>query len=109
MTVRRPPPLPPPYYTMGEGEGGGPRRAHGAGRRGNPPPGSSEGGVPPSWGFYKGAGPLVRVGEAGFRAEPARKGGILEQDVNRPSGEPARLGAVKHAAKCVAAANPRLQ
>ena len=35
------------------------------------PPGSSEGGVPPSWGFYKGAGPLVRVGEAGSRAEPA--------------------------------------
>ena len=28
------------------------------------PPGSSEGGVPPAWGFYKGAGPLVRVGEA---------------------------------------------
>jgi len=35
-------------------------------------------GCAPSWGFYKGAGPLVRVGEAGFRAEPARKGGILE-------------------------------
>ena len=48
--------------------------------------------VPPSWGFYKGADPLVRVDEAGSRAEPARKGGILEQDVNRPSGEPARLG-----------------
>jgi hypothetical protein len=42
------------------------------------PPGSSEGGVPPSWGFYKGAGPLVRVDEAGFWAEPARAGGILE-------------------------------
>ena len=108
MTVRRPPSLTLPH-TMGEGEGGGPRRARGAGRRGTPPPGSSEGGVPPSWGFYKGAGPLVRVGEAGSRAEPARKGGILEQDVNRPSGEPVRLGAVKHAAKCVAAANPRLQ
>src|SRR6185436_13012652 len=42
------------------------------------PPGSSEGGAPPSWGFYKGAGPLVRVGEAGFWAEPTREGGILE-------------------------------
>ena len=31
-------------------------------------------GVPPSWGFYKGAGPLVEVGEAGFRAEPATGG-----------------------------------
>ena len=54
------------------------RRARGAARRGNATPGSSEGGVPPSWGFYKGAGPLVRVGEAGFWAEPTRKGGILE-------------------------------
>ena len=49
------------------------RRARGAARRGNTTPGSSEGGVPPSWGFYKGAGPLVRVGEAGFWAEPARR------------------------------------
>jgi len=54
------------------------RQARGAVRRGNTPPGSSEGGVPPSWGFYKGAGPLVGVGEAGFRAEPAREGSILE-------------------------------
>jgi len=37
------------------------------------PPGSSEGGAPPSWGFYKGAGPLVRVGEAGSRAGPERE------------------------------------
>ncbi len=50
-------------------------RSREAGQR---PAGSSEGGVPPSWGFYKGAGPLVRVGEAGFRAEPTREGGILE-------------------------------
>jgi hypothetical protein len=65
------------------------RQARGVARRGNTPPGSSEGGVPPSWGFYKGAGTLVEVGEAGFRAEPTREGGILEQDVDRPSGEPA--------------------
>jgi hypothetical protein len=51
-------------------------------QRGNTPPGSSEGGVPPSWGFYKGAGTLVGVGEAGFRAEPTREGDILEQDVD---------------------------
>ena len=38
-----------------------------------------------------------------------KKGASPQQDVNRPSGEPARLGAVKHAATCVAAANPRLQ
>ena len=38
-------------HSMGEGEGGG-----------------------PSWGFYKGARPLVEVGEAGFRAEPATGG-----------------------------------
>lgn len=36
-------------------------------------------------------------------------GGILVQDVDRPSSEPTRLGAVKHAAKLVVAANPRLQ
>ena len=54
------------------------RQARGAARRGNTPPGSSEGGVPPSWGFYKGAGPLVRVGEASFWAELTREGGILE-------------------------------
>ena len=100
-------PHPPPYY--GGGMGGGPRRARGAGRRGNTPPGSSEGGVPPSWGFYKGAGPLVRVGEAGSRAEPAREGGILEQDVDRLSGEPACLDAGPSASRLVAAANPRLQ
>jgi len=51
------------------------RQARGAARPGFAPPGSSEGGVPPSWGFYKGAGPpLVEVGEAGFRAEPATGG-----------------------------------
>ena len=54
------------------------RRARGAVRRGNTPTRSSEGGVPPSWGFYKGAGPPVRVGEASFWAEPTREGGILE-------------------------------
>ena len=50
------------------------RRARGAVRRGATPPGSSEGGAPPSWGFYKGAGPLVEVCEAGSRAEPATGG-----------------------------------
>ena len=45
---------------------------------GHTPTGSSEGGVPPSWGYYKGAGPLVRVSEAGFWAEPTREGGILD-------------------------------
>jgi len=49
------------------------------------------------------------VGEAGFRAEPARKGGILEQDVDRPSGEPACLDAAPAASRPVAVANPRLQ
>ena len=39
-----------------------------------PPPGSSEGGAPPSWGFYKGAGPPVGVCEAGSRAEPTTGG-----------------------------------
>jgi hypothetical protein len=46
-------------------------------------------------------------GETGARSR--RKVGILEQDVDRPSGEPARVGAVQHAAKLVAATNPRLQ
>ena len=50
---------------------GGSSRNRGGARRGNTPPGSSEGSVPPSWGFYKGVSPLVRVGEAGSRAEPA--------------------------------------
>ena len=54
------------------------RRAHGPMRRGFATSGSSEGGVSPSWGFYKGTGPLVRVGEAGSRAEPAREEGIFE-------------------------------
>ena len=58
--------------------------------------------LPHSMGEGEGGGPR-RARGAG------RKGGILKQDINRPSGEPARLGAVKHAAKCVAAANPRLQ
>ncbi len=49
-------------------------RQGGAARRGVAPPGSSEGGAPPSWGFYKGAGPLVEVGEAGSRAEPTTGG-----------------------------------
>ena len=40
--------------------------------------GVPRGGVSPSWGFDKGAGPPVRVGEAGFWAEPTREGGILE-------------------------------
>jgi hypothetical protein len=71
-------------------------------RRGNIPPGSSEGGMPPSWGFYKGAGPLVRVGEAGSRAEPAREGGILEQYVDRLSGEPARRQACRSGVSAVA-------
>ena len=73
------------------------------------PPGSSEEGAPSSGGFLQGGWPLVRVGEAGFWAEPTRKRGILEQDVDRPSGEPARVDAVKHAARFVVAANPRLQ
>ena len=34
------------------------RRPLGAARRGNSPPGNSEGGVPPSGGFYKGLAPL---------------------------------------------------
>ena len=40
-----------------------------------PATGGSEGGVPPSWGAYEGAGPLRRSREAGFRAEPARERG----------------------------------
>ena len=63
--------------------------------------------MPPSWGFYKGAGPLVRVGEAGLRAEPAREGGILEQDVDRLSGEPACLDAGPTVSRCVATALAR--
>jgi hypothetical protein len=34
------------------------RRARGAVRRGFATAGSSKGGVPPSWGFYKGPAPL---------------------------------------------------
>ena len=66
------------------------RLARGSARRGFAPPGSSEGGAPPSWGFYKGAGPLVRVGKAGFRAEPTREEGILET-VCRSTERQARL------------------
>ena len=76
-------------HTMGEGEGGGPRQARGAARRGNTPPGSSEGGVPPSWVFYKGAGPLVRVGEAGSRAEPAREASLNRMLTDRAASLPA--------------------
>ena len=56
---------------------------------------SREAGQPPAWEFRRGCAPfggirpLVGGGEAGFRAEPAREGGILEQDVDRLSGEPA--------------------
>ena len=49
---------------------------------------SREAGRPPAWEFRRGCAPfvgilqggcpLVRVGEAGSRAEPAREGGILE-------------------------------
>ena len=85
------------------------RRARGAGRRGLPRLGVPKRVRPLRGDFYKGAGPLVRVGEAGFWAEPTRKRGILEQDVDRPSGEPSRVDAVKHAARLVVAANPRLQ
>ena len=77
------------------------RRARGAVRRGVASPGSFEGGVPPSWGFYKGAGPLVRMGEAGFRAEPTKEGGILEQYVDRLSGEPARRQACRSGVSAV--------
>jgi hypothetical protein len=80
---------------------------------------SREAGSHPAWEFRKGCAPFVGILQGGwppcksgrgrFQSRAGRKGGILEQDVNRPSGEPARLGAVKHAAKCVAAANPRLQ
>lgn len=41
----------------------------------NPATGGSEGGVPPSWGLYKGAGPFVGAGEARFRAERATERG----------------------------------
>ena len=78
------------------------RRARGAARRDFAPPGSSEGGAPPSWGFYKGAGPLVRVGEAGFRAETAREGDILDKYVDRLSGEPARRQACRSGVSSVA-------
>ena len=64
-------------------------------------------GCAPFGGFYKGAGTLVGVGEAGFRAEPTREGGILEQDVDRPSGEPACLDAGPTASLCVATALAR--
>ena len=55
----------------------------------------------------RGLGPLVRVGEAGSRAEPAREGGILEQDVDRLSGEPACPDAGPSASRCVATALAR--
>ncbi len=48
--------------------------------------------------FYKGAGPLVRVGEAGLWAEPARREAYLKQYVDRPSGEPARRQVRRHRA-----------
>ena len=51
--------------------------------------------------------PRLGVGEAGFRAEPAREGGILEQDVDRLSGEPACLDAGPSASRCVAPALAR--
>jgi hypothetical protein len=53
----------------------------------------------------------ARNWEAGQAPEPSlrRKGGILEQDVDRPRGEPTRVGAVNHVTKRVAATNPRLQ
>ena len=55
-------------------------------------PGSSEEGVPPSWGFSKGAGPLLGPLEEWARqaSEPSlrRKGGILEQDVDRGAASP---------------------
>ena len=70
--------------------GGGPRRARG---------GQGTGSV-----VCGGACPALRTGTVA-----RKKGASPQQDVNRPSCEPARLGAVKHAAKCVAAANPRLQ
>ena len=55
----------------------------------------------------RGLAPFVGVGEAGFRAEPARRGGILEQDVDRLSGEPARLHTGPTASRCVATALAR--
>ena len=52
-------------------------------------------------------GHLVRAGEAGFWAEPAREGGYLKQYVDRLSGEPACLDAVPTASRCVATALAR--
>ena len=58
-------------------------------------PGSSEGGVPPSGRFYKGAGPLVGVGCDGREA-------YLKQYVDRPSGELARRQACHSGVSAVA-------
>ena len=81
----------------------------GAGRRVTSRLGVPKGVCPLRGDSTRGLGPLVRVGEAGSRAEPARKGGILEQDVDRLSGEPACLDDGPSASRLVVAANPRLQ
>ena len=87
MTVRRPPTLPSPILWGRVREGGRDRRAE---PRGGVTPrlGVPKGVCPLRGDSTRGLGPLVRVGEAGSRAEPAREGGILEQEVDRLSGGP---------------------
>ena len=79
------------------------RRARGAARRGVATPGGSEGGVPPSWGFYKGAGPPCRSGRGRLQSR-ARDGreAYLKQYVDRPRDEPARRQACRSGVSAVA-------
>jgi len=58
--------------------------------------------LPHNMGEGEGGGPRQARGAA-------REGGILEQNVDRLSGEPACLDAGPTASRLVAAANPRLQ
>jgi hypothetical protein len=72
-------------------------------RRGVDPPGSFEGGAPPSWGFYRGAGPPCRSGRGRLQSRACDgREAHLTQYVDRPSGEPVRRQACRSDVSAVA-------
>jgi hypothetical protein len=75
---------------------------------GAPRLGVHEGGVPPSWGSYKGAGPLRRSPRGRLQSRVGDGSeAYLKQYVEGLSGEPARVPAVQGAGRRVAPALAR--
>ena len=74
---------------------------------GAPRLGDHEGGAPPSWGSYKGAGPLRRSPRGRLQSRVGDGSeAYWKQYVEGLNGEPARVPALQGAGRLVAAANP---